>query len=114
MPQGPYDVEVMRERVRLLFDHLPFVLGGNLVTSTLVVLLLWNSAPGFLLVAWLLVVWLITARRWDLRQRFLAHPAAHGVKRWANVYTLFAGVSGCIWGLAGIVFFQPEPFVLVT
>lgn len=108
------DAVVMRERVRLLFEHLPFVLGGSLSTATFMAVLLWNSAPHPLLTTWTLTIWLISALRWFLRKRFLGLTANYDAMRWAHAYALLAGLAGCAWGTAGIFLFQQDSLVLVT
>ncbi len=105
---------VFREQVRLLYDHLPFVLRGNLVTAAGMVVALWSMTRQDVLLGWAGAVYLLSFTRFALRRAFLRQPAEFDARRWGRIATLFSGLSGCLWGSAGLLMFQHEPLVLMT
>jgi two-component system, sensor histidine kinase len=105
--------DVLRERVRLLYDHLPFALISNFAISTGLVGLLWAGGQRHLLITWLVSVFVLGLTRAVLLQRFRRQKhLAFDVGRWARLYAVMTLMSGCLLGAAGILFFQNQLLTL--
>ena len=103
------DQRVRREQYRLLSNHLPVVLPGSLLIAALLAWGFWNSADHTAILIWLsLLVAVITARLGlaSYFARLPERPEADHLLR--NTLLLGSFISGCIWGSAGILFFDPE------
>lgn len=107
--------DVWRERVRLLYAHLPYVLLGNWVAATGLAVAVWDQDHSGFLIGWWGAIALVTGVRTWLwrRQRRQQTVGPHADKHGLYLYAVFAGVSGCVWGSIGVVLFQADPFVLM-
>lgn len=110
--QHPTNQSVLDERIRLLYDHLPFVLSGNLIASVGLAFMVWGRGHDSSVLAWVAAVFLLSGLRWLNYRYFVNHRGALNSQRWAHWATAQAGISGCIWGTVGILFFQHEPVVV--
>jgi hypothetical protein len=94
---------VLREQVRILYES-PVVL---LVSLTIVVLISFSLRgfyPGWLGVAWAGLIVVISARLYDFWQyRSQTPQPAEAAASWAQLFTVGAIATGCLWGLIGSV-----------
>lgn len=107
LPTG--DRAVYRELVNTLYRQSPPIFLGNLAVAGLTVFLLWNEVAHELLLGWAAAIYLLTALRvvmvWKDR-RAGAHALDETPQRcWR--YVFWAGISGCLWGAMGPLFFAP-------
>jgi signal transduction histidine kinase/CheY-like chemotaxis protein len=111
--------EVHLRLVRLLYRQLPVLSGGTLVAAVLLAVVMWPVAPRNAVFGWFVCVAVSEAWRLGLYVRSqrkgieLANLQRAGT-RWA----LGSLVSGCLWGLASLLFFIPsspayEAFLIV-
>jgi diguanylate cyclase (GGDEF)-like protein len=100
---------VHRERLRLLNQALPIVLTANLISGTLIAALFYERvASGLLFGWWLLLVTVVIARAstWWCWYRG-AVTMQQNLKLWGAVFVAGSGVSGALWGSAGVLFYAP-------
>lgn len=112
--QGLYQAQILKEQTRLLFEHLPFVLIGSLVSSTGVAVILWNEVAHTSLLGWTLLVYLLCGLRWKIRQHFMSLGTNYDARKWMRVATVLTASAGLLWGSMGVLFFEDTPLVLMT
>jgi signal transduction histidine kinase len=102
------DAQVRLQQVRLLYSQLPTSTGGTMVGALLLAAVMWGIAPANAIVGWFACMaanqgW----RYWlYLRWRRTGIEAAD-IDRAANYWALGSLLSGCLWGLATLLFFIP-------
>ena len=110
------DRAVYLELVNTLYRQSPPIFLGNIAVAGLTVFLLWDQAPHGLLLGWAAAIYLVTAIRIAMVWRDLrggAHlPAATSARCWR--YVAWAGISGCLWGAMGPLFFAPDNTVITV
>ena len=112
-PQAKNDADkytrIQAELAHLLYRQAPIVLGGVLIAATFLAYVLWARVPQQPILFWLGLTYLLTAARMVLVWRFQRRPIlamhAHAWSRWS---AFFSTLSGCLWGLIGILFFAPD------
>jgi signal transduction histidine kinase len=103
------DAQVRLQQVRLLYSQLPTSTGGTMVGALLLAAVMWGIAPANAIVGWFACMaanqgW----RYWlYLRWRRTGIEAAD-IDRAANYWALGSLLSGCLWGLATLLFFIPD------
>ncbi len=111
----PLYERLLEERIALLYANGPTTILGNLLASALLVFLLRDSAPGSGLGIWLLAVLLVGVIRWFSFQHYRRAPeSAKAPRRWGRIYVLLIGLNSCLWGVASVVFFSPEPEIVAV
>jgi signal transduction histidine kinase len=103
------DAQVRLQQVRLLYSQLPTSTGGTMVGALLLAVVMWEIAPTNAIVGWFACMaanqgW----RYWlYLRWRRTGIELAD-IDRAANYWALGSLLSGCLWGLATLLFFIPD------
>jgi signal transduction histidine kinase/CheY-like chemotaxis protein len=103
------DAQVRLQQVRLLYSQLPTSTGGTMVGALLLAVVMWDIAPVNWIVGWFACMaanqgW----RYWlYLRWRRTGIELAD-IDRAANYWALGSLLSGCLWGLATLLFFIPD------
>ncbi len=106
-----FEREVLRERIKFLFDHLTFALLSNFAISFGLVVMLWSGGQGRGLVIWLIAVAVLAWGRWLLGLQFQrVRETDFDASRWGRSYTFSVLLSGGLMGFAGVWFF-PESFL---
>jgi signal transduction histidine kinase/CheY-like chemotaxis protein len=105
---------ILRERIELLHDQLPFLLISSVGASCALVAMLWtDGVRPDLLLGWLAGAALLTVVRWLLLQRYQQQPRdARDPVYWSRLYLLMAAISGGMLCLAGLLFFQTHLLTL--
>ena len=103
------DAQVRLQQVRLLYSQLPTSTGGTMVGALLLAVVMWDIAPTNSIAGWFACM---TAnqgwRYWlYLRWRRTGIELAD-IDRAANYWALGSLLSGCLWGLATLLFFIPD------
>lgn len=119
MAKNTHQASRARERLELintLYDQSPPILLGNLAVVSLTAFLLWNEVSQRALLGWAAAIYVLTGVRiamvWQDR-RTTEHPVGTVARR-ARRYLLFSGLSGCLWGSMGILFFAPNNTVVTA
>jgi PAS domain S-box-containing protein len=103
------DREVRRRQVATAFSELYTKSVGQLVLIGLFLWLFRRQVPSELLFGWAAVQAGMTVSTLLVNfayRRAVGDPFQE--LRWANVYTVFAGLSGLAWGCGAALFFQPD------
>ncbi len=97
------------EHTDLLHRQVPLVLGGQLLTGSLLVLVLWGTEIGHQhLLGWLAALWGISGLRWLDTRRYWADATRYSrLAHWRRRFVLGAALSGVTWGYIGWAFFLP-------
>jgi signal transduction histidine kinase len=98
-----------KQQVRQLYKHLPIAIAGTSINSLILTFILWPATSHAALIVWLAVSLLVSFLRFLLYLHYLRsmnEPAPYGrLEMWFNI-TL--GLSGMVWGAAGIFLFPPH------
>jgi signal transduction histidine kinase/CheY-like chemotaxis protein len=111
--------EVRLRLVRLLYRQLPVLSGGTLVAAVLLAVVMWPVAPRNAVFGWFVCV--AASEAWRLWLYARSHREGielAGLNRAGTRWALGSLVSGCLWGLASLLFFIPsspayEAFLIV-
>jgi diguanylate cyclase (GGDEF)-like protein/PAS domain S-box-containing protein len=104
--------EVESDQVRFLYALLPPSLCATAVIGGLLGYVLWAQVPRPLLLAWLVALVLLTlGRLWLMQRYFDRKPPPDEARRWGNRFLVGVGLSGLLWGLAGILPFRETNLV---
>ena len=113
------DGEVRLRLVRLLYRQLPALSGGTLVAAVLLAVVMWPVAPRNAVFGWFVCV--AASEAWRLGLYVRSHRKGielANLQRAGTQWALGSLVSGCLWGLASLLFFIPsspayEAFLIV-
>jgi diguanylate cyclase (GGDEF)-like protein/PAS domain S-box-containing protein len=101
--------EVRMELLRLLYGYAPAVLAANVVNGALVLFIFWSVVAQYLLVVWYVLLLATVVARARLWSRYRCEPpSAERADRWGRLATIGSGLSGILWGSAGVLFFVPD------
>ncbi|MGU7775461.1 ATP-binding response regulator [Burkholderia sp. MR1-5-21] len=111
-----YGAHVRLELVNTLYRQSPPILFGNIAVVSLTTFLLWGEVSQRSLLGWAAAIYVLTGIRivmvWRDR-RTAEHPVETAMRR-ARRYVLFAGLSGCLWGAMGVLFFAPHNTIVTA
>lgn len=105
--------EIRSELIDTLFRSVPIAILVHIVFGTVFVFLLWNIAPRHHLLAWLAVVYGLTAMRWFLMRAYRQRQPASEFD-WGTAAALLSWTFGLAWGTVPFLFLEPEqPLTLI-
>lgn len=104
---------VLDKQIRLLYDHLPFILWGNIIASSGLAIVLQSVGQHGIPLAWAGAVYLLSFARLLVLRAFLNNRTRFDTRAWARIFVLLSGTSGSLWGLGGVLLFQQQPLVLI-
>ena len=97
---------VFAEQIALIYRLTPHTLAMSMIGSTLILVVLWPSAPRALLVAWYLLHHLITGARYLLIRAYRrAAPTADAITPWVRRFVVGTIAAGTVWGVCGTALF---------
>ena len=100
---------VRAEQIRMVYLHSPTTSGGSLVAGAFLVAVMWDTVAHATLLIWGAALAVYQVFRIISYRRYLAaNPDASNSRRWGRLYVLATSIAGCIWGSAGILFYDPE------
>jgi diguanylate cyclase (GGDEF)-like protein/PAS domain S-box-containing protein len=112
VPEHAHAPEIKAEQVRLLYKQLPTALFATAVIGCLLAAVLWDQVPRPLLLGWLFLLALLTLGRvWLMQRYFQIDPPPDEASPWGHAFVFTVGLSGALWGAAGIFPFR-EPSLL--
>jgi signal transduction histidine kinase/CheY-like chemotaxis protein len=104
-PRNPL---VVAEQIRALYSQLPKSTAGMVAAGLVVIGAMWSQVPHAILLTWFGVIILNQSWRLALYVRYRSNPPAPAeAQHWGRVWTIGAGLSGLIWGSAGVLMFVP-------
>ncbi len=107
-PTADLSAKVFAEQIATIYRLLPPTLGISVVGATLVVFVLWFSAPHALLLAWYLVHLSVTLHGYLLTRNYRrVAPGPEDAPIWARRFLTGLVMAGAVWGFLGSVLFPP-------
>ncbi|MAX50487.1 MAG: hypothetical protein CMH22_00725 [Methylophaga sp.] len=117
---GRYQQKIDIEKILIAHRNCPATLIGNALGAIPITLVMQNTSYSLAAIAWFTVLYLLIIVRWWHYQSLNIETAqTTEVFQYGRVQILLAFFSGCIWGTAGILFFDPAhisniAFVILT
>lgn len=103
------DVErrIFSQKVAHLYSGTVLGYSATLISSLVLAYLLWGNIAHPYLISWLVALYAITLVRFYLlvRYRAASQLSDYDPQRWFTIFTVGIGISGVIWGCAGIWLF---------
>ncbi len=100
------DRQMYAEQVRTLYAQLPVSVPTQIVGGALLVAAMWGQVSRATLVAWLVALCAFQLSRLGLYGAWRRRARAdEDVERWRAWWAVGAGLSGLVWGAAGVVMF---------
>jgi len=111
-----YSANVRLELINTLYRQSPPILFGNIAVVSLTVFLLWREVPQRDLLIWATAIYVLTGIRIAMvwRDRLKAEHPVETTNRRATRYVLLSGLSGCLWGSMGVLFFAPDNTIVTV
>jgi signal transduction histidine kinase len=99
---------VMAEQIRALYTQLPKSTAGMIAGGLVVIGAMWGQVSVVILLSWFAAILLNQSWRLALYAGYRRAPPAAGEEaRWGRLWAVGAGLSGLIWGSAGVLMFVP-------
>jgi len=107
--------EIRAELIDTLYRSVPVAVLVHLVSGTVLVFLLWHRAPHRALLAWLAVLYGLTAVRWSLMRAYQRRrPNMASKAYWGTAAAALSWVFGLAWAAVPVLFLDPaEPVTAV-
>jgi two-component system, sensor histidine kinase len=99
---------VMAEQIRALYSQLPKSTAGMVAGGLVVIGAMWGQVSSIILLCWFGAILLNQSWRLALYVRYRQAPPIPGEDAgWGRLWAVGAGLSGMIWGSAGVLMFIP-------
>lgn len=103
------DLLIRAEQIRTLYSQLPKSTAGIALGGLVVGAAMWQQVPHHLIAIWFALMCANQAWRLYLYGHYWkVKPSPDEARHWGVYWALGAGISGCIWGAAGIIMFVPN------
>lgn len=107
--------ELLREQVRLTFEHLPTMQVTSVLVALVLAYVVRTVQPQANVWGWLLMIGVIAASRIVLFYRFRrVRDGSFAGKYWKNLFMGLAHASGWIWGLSAFIIFPAHNLELIS
>ena len=104
--------QLYAEQVRQLYSQAPVALLSAPIVSLVMIIILWNVIPHWMLIAWYSAVLLVTIPKYLLVRKFRgSSQSPDSADRWGNHLIIGAVLSGTVWGSAGVFLFPAHSTV---
>ena len=110
MPHHEIGDLIYPEQVRVVFRQMPIALVVNVANATLTALVLASVTAGWLLLAWLGLLIIVTIARGVLWRCYWTSDHRDSARRWALWAVSGSAFSGLFWGGGGAVLFPCATF----
>ena len=103
------DDRIKIAQIDFLHHHVKTMLLGVIMTSLVVTAVFYNSADNRVLFLWLGSIFLLTLVRYYAVRRYHSRQRSdQDILRWGRLFVFFMFLSGCTWGAASLLFFNPH------
>jgi len=96
-----YKEEILAEQVQLLFSLAPTGMAATPINATIVFFILKAALPGWSLIAWLTVIFIVTLIRAGVLISFRSHFRPSEARRWGRRFVAGLVLIGIAWGSLG-------------
>jgi len=97
------------EHLRFLLKLSPIIFLANLSAGATLMAGLWSAVSTGALITWFVALVLLNGFRWIKGRQFAAEPwDRKHVEPIERLFLLGTALSGCVWGIAGLVFYVPD------
>jgi len=101
--------QIYADQVRTLYAQLPVSVPAQIVGGALLVAAMWSQVTHATLAAWLAALCTFQlSRGWLYRAWRRREAPDTDIRRWRTWWATGAGLSGLVWGAAGLVMFVPD------
>jgi len=102
--------QVRSEQIRLIYKQVPIILIGSFVAAVALVGLIWNQVSQLSLLIWSVLFVSLALVRGGIARSYWQHSASGETDKlpWGMLYFIGAGLAGCLWGIATVVFYLPD------
>ena len=98
--------QLYAEQVKQLYSQFPVSLLSSPIVSLVMIIILWDVIPHWILAAWYSAILLVTIPQYLLVRKFWSSlQSPDSADRWGNLLIIGAALSGVVWGSAGIFLF---------
>lgn len=115
---GHMNAVVLESQVQLFFKQVPSVVIAASITATALSFLYYDTAGTEITISWLISVYLLTAARLYSVRQYKVHCQLDiktiDNRHWSVLCISFSLLSGIQWGLAVLLFFNPESVVDIS
>lgn len=102
-------VRLYAEQVKLLYANLPLGVAAGLFNALILAFVQRSVIAPAVLATWFGAIVVLSASRFAQAYAYRrAAPPPHRMRRWGLWYTVGAGLSGAIWGSAGVFLFPAD------
>ncbi|MEI2644596.1 MAG: ATP-binding protein [Candidatus Competibacter sp.] len=107
--------EIQAELIGTLFRSIPVAIAVHVVSSTVLVFMLWDKAARDRLSVWLAVLYGLAAVRWLLMRAYQRRrPAVEAIPPWGRAAAALSWAFGLAWGAVPVLFLDPaQPLNLI-
>ncbi len=101
--------QIRNEQIRLVYKQAPVILIGSFIAAVALVYFFWGKVPNRVLILWSVLFTAIAFLRAILIRVYwvyLNRPDFKG-QFWGSMLTIGAGLAGCLWGVAAVIFYLP-------
>ncbi len=112
MPQqnaSSYQQLIAADKTLLIYKNIPAVLISHMLGCLPLAFVVWNAASKRTVIIWLVLLYLLSIIRAVHHYRFqpdIASPVL--ISDYRRLSLLFIALTGAVWGLAGVWFFDPD------
>ena len=100
---------IKRDKILLLVKNIPSILISSILGCLPIAVVSWDTVAHSVVLAWVLVLYLITAARaWHYRQAHLKTASFDEIFRYGKENLIFVSLAGMVWGTAGVLFFDGQ------
>ena len=104
-----YFSEINSDKILVSYRNTPMILIGNFLGTLPLSIVLWNERNALSIMLWLGMLYSILLFRVIHYQRFNPSQASHDdISRLGREQVLLIFLTGCAWGVAGVLFFDGE------
>lgn len=110
---------IKNEQIRLVYKQAPLILIGSFLAAVVMVVSIWNQVPRADIVIWSVLFTSLAVTRGAATGVYWKYGAERTRKPlpWGPIMFIGAGLAGCLWGWASVLFYlpeQPEYILLIT
>lgn len=108
--------EIQAELIGTLFRSIPVAIAVHVVSSTVLVSMLWDKAARDRLLLWLAALYGLAAVRWLLLRAYQRRrPTVEAIPPWGRAAAALSWTFGLAWGAVPVLFLDPaQPLNLIV